>query len=107
MLARVLLHMVEPRRPVDRAADAAFGNGALDDVEDGPVEIEDRGDLGPADRALVPGLSSRLGIEGGPVEHDGGTALVFAPLDDVGFELEKIGVVVIQLFCLGHRDSPL
>ncbi len=107
MLARVLLHVVEPRRPVDRAVDAAFGNGALDDVEDRPVEIEDRGDLGPAERALVPGLSARLGIEGGPVEHDGGTSLVFAPLDDLGLELEKNGVVIIEFHCLGHRDSPL
>ncbi len=107
VLARVLLHVVEPRRPIDRAVNAAFGNGALDDVEDGPVEIEDRDNLGAAERALVPGLSARLGIEGRPVEDDGRTALVLAPLDDLGLELEKTGVVIIELLGLGHRDSPL
>ena len=69
-------------------------------MEDGPLAFDHRHDAGIAEGPGVPGLTTALGVEGGPVEDDRGAALVLAGLQDPGLEVEGVGVVEVD--SLGH-----
>jgi hypothetical protein len=54
----VLLHAIEPARPIDMAPDAAALDPLVENVKDRAVEIMDLEDRGPAERPPVPRLAA-------------------------------------------------
>jgi hypothetical protein len=105
VLSRMLLHAVEPGRPVNAAADAPALEAPVEDVEDRPVEVEDLDDSGPAERPRVPRLAAGLRVKGRPVEDDRRPAFVLPRLHDLGLELREIGVFIVEPLRsdIGHR----
>ena len=98
MLAGVLLHVVEPARPVDRTLDAVPRHGRIEQVRD-PVALID--DVDHRRRAEAPGverLAAGGGVEGGAIEVD--SSAVVAPLDHRGVEGGEVGVGVVE--AAGH-----
>ncbi len=96
----VLLHVVAPPLAVDDALHPVGGEGPVEDVEDLAAVLEDGDHARLPETAGVAGLPPALGVERGPVEHDGGAALVLVAGDDGGIELEQARVGEEEAF--GH-----
>ena len=70
MLARMLLHMIEPSLPVDFTADGLpHRQRLIASVEDNAFLFPYVGDGGIAQHAKVGGLAAALGIKGGAVQR--------------------------------------
>ena len=119
MLAGVLLHMIDPARPIDLSADWAgrkLGRGVVHDVvrdaclgrdrRSRPIaerRVHDFQDLDPAKRAKVVGLAAGRWVERGAVENDfPAVAFPFAG-NDVRFEFLLKRIAVVQAF--SHLSS--
>ncbi len=105
VLPRVLLHVIETARPVDLAADATGGRGAVHHVQNPPiVGLHDVDDSSAGERPQVERLPARRGVKRGAVEHDGRLPLMRRRLDDIGVERLQVRVVVIKT--LSHHWVP-
>ena len=103
VLPVVLLHVVAAPVGVDPALHAFRGERTVEDVEHvGPV-LDHRQHARVAERAGVPGLPAALGVEGRAVEHDGRPAVVLAPRQHDGVELQQVRILPVQP--LGHAVS--
>ena len=75
MLAGMLLHVIEPDRPVDLPLDAVGRDFRRQNMDDHLAVLDDIQDLDAVDRSFVPGLAAGLRIKAGPVKDDGRLAL--------------------------------
>jgi hypothetical protein len=103
VLAGVLLHVIEPPRPVDLAAHAlAHGDRHARDVDDLAIlAVDDLDDVGRAEPPHVERLPARRRIERRPIEHDVRTPVDLVTGDDRRVERSQRRIRVIQAF--SHR----
>ena len=98
MLTGVLLHVVEPPRPVDMAAHLrAYGQRLVAQVGDDAVFLVYIQHAGIAQRAEVGGLAAALGVEGGAVKGDGKAVFHGLAGRHHGGEVLRIGIFIVEL----------
>jgi hypothetical protein len=108
VLGGVLLHVIAPAGGIDLTVDAGSGlkvsQGSIEVMDDAAVfGVGDFGDtkfvVAGEEGAGIVDLASAGGIEGGPVENDGGTR-GFEDGVDFGVEVVEEGIVVVE--AVGH-----
>ena len=108
VLPRVLLHVVEPARPVNHAAHARprLRHTALDDVQHlSALSLDAVNDARAAEQACVCGLAAARRVEGRSVEHHRRASFsVRRDGDNARVELDEVRVVVVETFGRVHRD---
>ena len=88
MIPGMLLHVVEPARPVDGAGDGGANLQLLvAGVEDDTLLLPYVGDMGITQHAEVGGLAATLGVKGGTVQRDRPTVFTLLTGQDGGGEL--------------------
>ena len=103
MLPGVLLHVIEPPHPVDRAMQRGRRGRPIYDVKHAAVlRIDDVKDADVVEEADVVRLAAGRGIERRPVEHERSLAVMRNRLDEVRVELAKVRIGVIDAVCF-HR----
>ncbi len=106
VLPGVLLHVIEPARPVhDPRHLHADVERRVQHMQDRPVglAIDDVHHSPRPQRADVVRLAAGGGIEGGLVQHDEGTIFENTGLDDASLKRRQMAVGVIET--VGHVDS--
>src|SRR5262249_49619860 len=99
VLTRVLLHVIEPPRPVDRPVQRRRRGRAIDDVEDPSfVRVHDVEDADVAERARIGRLTAGGWIERRAIEYEGGLPLMRRRVEERRVELAQVGIRVIQTF---------
>ena len=102
VLSGVLLHVIEPPRPIDRTVHGTGCDAAVKDVEDSPSSCStDVEDPGSAERAGVERLTAGGRIESGAIEDDTGPAVRRRhTAHDAASNSISDGVVIVE--ALGH-----
>ena len=104
MLARVLLHMIEPPRPVDLPAHLGpLRERRRDDVHHAAIlEVDHVINPHPAEHPRVEGLPAGRGIERRTIEHDGRAPVTIEHLSDGAAESGQVRVGVVEAEGHGH-----
>jgi len=103
VLAVVLLHVIEPARPVDLGRDLAGLQRLGEDVKHGAPPLLGIGDLHTAQRAPVAGLAAPFGVERRAIEDRGGPSVQLADFQHAGAEGPEVGILEVE--ALGHEGG--
>ncbi len=106
VLAGVLLHVVQPPRPIDLPENRFSVHVPFEDMDDRPVIVQDLKDRDPVQGSQVPGLAARFGIKSRLVEDHRRPAFDRPPLGNPGFKLADPDVLEKQPPCFAHFDLP-
>ena len=99
----MLLDVVAAALPVHPAGDLPGGRRPGEDVQDLSAQLLHVHHRHGAEAASVRGLTAALGVEGGPVEQDGGSPVDLAGGGHGRFEVEQAAVREVQ--AVGHPDE--
>jgi hypothetical protein len=96
VLARVLLHVVKPPRPVDTSSDSIGVDAFLEEVDD-PAAVFENMDHGcSSEEAAVRRLAARLRVKAGLVEDDSRFSLKKKLIHDRRFKVSLVGILKIE-----------
>ena len=101
MLARVLLHVIEPAGPVDLPTHLVpRRKGRLDNVRNAAVgEIDDPGNANAVQHAGVEWLTAGRRIERRAIEDNSRAAVDVEDVSDAGGESGQVRVGVVKALC--------
>ena len=103
MLSVVLLHVIEPARPIDLGGDFSGLDRPSQHVQDSAAALLRIDHRGRSQRAAIARLSSSLGIEGGAIEDGCRLSLQLADLQHA--RAKRLEVRVLQVEALRHRAA--
>src|SRR6185312_380965 len=107
VLARMLLDVVEPARPIDSAFDggADLRRWSLDEMKDKIAFVSAFHYASAIEHPGVAGLPAASWIEGGPVQrHCGPATDALRDVNHARLELDQVRVSVIETFGCRHFD---
>src|SRR4051812_12662224 len=107
----MLLHVIEPPRPVDPPAHNSISRrrNALDHVKHALIAVVDTlHHTQTVKCSRVARLTSAGWIERGAIKpHSGPTTDTFSNIDDTSFKLDQVRISVIETFGYSHLSSKI
>ena len=107
VLARVLLHVVEPARPIEDAAHFVPRKLSIEDVPHNPILNDDIQHGHALERPLIVRLSAAGRVERGAIESDRQLVTDNLSPDDTCRELAQIRILDVETLCRHDGHSFL